>query len=401
MNVGVVLDILLLLLLASGALAGYRRGLLVTFVSAAGFLVGAALGLWLLPGYVALWVPDSPAAFRPAVLVGGTLFLALVVQGLFVKVVAQIAHGLDRSRLGVVDSVLGAVLTVVVTSATAWFTVGVLRVVVPGELARGIGQSRVVAAIDSAMPATSEQVLGEVKTTLDAYGFPRVFSTIGAEPIRPVAGVDPSVATSPAIQKAVNSVLRIDASAPACSRSQEGTGWVYSPGMVVTNAHVVAGSKNVRVRTGNSSLPAKVVAFDAKRDLAVLSVNNLRHQPLPLGRSLENGESAVVAGYPLGGPLKVDAARIREILEAHGDDIYGSSPVQRQVYSLLATVRPGNSGGPLLAPDGSVAGVVFARSLDDKETGYALTLEEARPVLKSVNRQSPEVSTGNCTKTGG
>lgn len=397
MSAGVVIDVLLVVFLAFSVLAGFRRGLLVTVVAVVGFVVGAGLGLRFLPDRVAALTAGGPPLLAALVLVAAVVFLAVLVQALLVRLTSGTAHRLGRSPLGALDALLGAGLTLVVTAVTIWFAAGTLRVVVPGELARGIGQSRVVTAIGDRMPESSDQLLGQVKAALDQYGFPRVFSSIDAENIRPVTGADPAVTASAPIRRATASVLRIDADAPSCSRSQEGTGWVYQPGLVVTNAHVVAGSQGVRVRAGGASLTGRVVVFDPRRDLAVLSVDGLAAAPLSLGGDLAHGDSAVVAGYPLGGPLKVDPARVREVLQARGDDIYGTGQVQREVYSLLATVQPGNSGGPLLAPDGTVAGVVFARSLDDAQTGYALTLSETRAVLDQASRTAAPVATGSCT----
>ncbi|QQS01524.1 MAG: MarP family serine protease [Austwickia sp.] len=397
MTLGTTLDVVLVVFLALCALAGLRRGLLLTVVAAAGFIAGAALGLWLLPDRIAALIAGGPPLLRPLLLVAGVMLLASIAQGLAVRLASGAAHRLGKSPLGALDAVLGAALTLAVAAATTWFVAGTMRVVVPGELARGVGQSRVVTAIGTVMPASSEAVLGSLKATLDEYGFPRVFSSIDSEPIRPVPAVDDAAVATPQIRQATRSVLRIDADAPSCSRAQEGTGWVYQQGLVVTNAHVVAGSQGVRVRSGGSSLTARVVVFDPAKDLAVLSVDGLGAAPLALGRPLGHGDSAVVAGYPLGGPLKVDAARVREVLQARGDDIYGHDRVQREVYSLLATVQPGNSGGPLLAPDGTVSGVLFARSLDDARTGYALTLDEARPVLQQASRTAGAVGTGPCT----
>lgn len=397
MTFGTTLDVLLVVFLALCALAGLRRGLLLTVVAASGFVVGAVVALWFLPDRIAALVSGDPPLLRPTLLVLGVVVAATIAQTLALRLVAGLANRLGRSPLGALDAILGAALTLVVAAATTWFVAGTLRVIVPGDLARAIGQSKVVAAIGSALPASSDAVLSRVKGALDEYGFPRVFSSTNAEPIRPVSPADEAAAATPQIRTATASVLRIDADAPSCSRTQEGTGWVYRPGLVVTNAHVVAGAQGVRVRAGNSSLTARVVVFDPRRDLAVLSVTGLGAAPLPLGDRLHHGDSAVVAGYPQGGPLRIDAARVREVLHAYGDDIYGRQGVQREVYSLLATVRPGNSGGPLLAADGSVSGVVFARSLDDPQTGYALTLDETRAVLDQADRTASPVSTGPCT----
>jgi S1-C subfamily serine protease len=140
-----------------------------------------------------------------------------------------------------------------------------------------------------------------------------------------------------------------------------------------------------------------VVLFDAQRDLAVLAVPGLTAAPLHLGGTLERGDQGVVAGFPLDGPLTLEPARVRSTLDAVGADIYGAPGVQREVYSLYAKVEPGNSGGPLLDPAGQVVGVVFAKSLDDDTTGYALTLAEARPVLTAAASANDAVPTGACT----
>jgi S1-C subfamily serine protease len=139
-----------------------------------------------------------------------------------------------------------------------------------------------------------------------------------------------------------------------------------------------------------------VVIFDPRRDLAVLAVPNLAAPALPLGRQLSRGDSAVVAGFPLDGPYRLDAARVRTVLDARGADIYGDPGTVREVYSLFARVQPGNSGGPLLSKTGAVVGIVFAKSLDDESTGYALTLDEAAPVLRKGRNATAAVGTGGC-----
>ncbi|MEP7334091.1 MAG: trypsin-like peptidase domain-containing protein, partial [Terracoccus sp.] len=173
-------------------------------------------------------------------------------------------------------------------------------------------------------------------------------------------------------------------------------GWVVSPGRIITNAHVVAGASRLRVESGGEMLPANVVLFDPNRDLAVLSVAGLDAPALPLGAGLERGQSAVVPGYPLDGPFTVVSARVRATLNARGYDIYSTGTVVREIYSLNTTVQPGNSGGPLLDTQGRVVGVVFAKSLEDDRTGYALTLAEARPVIDRAASASTSVDTGAC-----
>ncbi len=392
-----VLDLLLVLVLVLYALSGFRRGLFATIVGMAGLLAGVGLCLWFLPSRLDI-VPGRFVAARPALLVAA-LFLCGGLGQLLALRVARPAHrSLHASRARVLDSCLGAVLTAGVAAFVLWFAAGVLRTAAPTSFGATLGKSRVVGVIDRLIPSSSDRILGRVVVALDTYGFPRVFNNLATEPITPVEAADPAVTRTRGIQSAGRSVVRIDALAVACGRSQEGTGFVSSRGFVVTNAHVVAGSEQVSVRSGSRGLPAAVVAFDPIRDIAVLSVPDLVAPALVEGEALAAGDQAVVAGYPLAGPYRVDPARVRGILHAIGDDIYGNSGAQREVYSLRATIHPGNSGGPLLTADGKVVGVVFARSLDDSATAYALTLDELHAVTTRLAPGSRPVGTGACTK---
>jgi S1-C subfamily serine protease len=206
------------------------------------------------------------------------------------------------------------------------------------------------------------------------------------------------VRSTAGIRDAVRSVVKVTGTAVACGRAQEGSGWVLRRGTVVTNAHVVAGMPRPGVRVGGvgPSYRGRVVVFDPVRDLAVLDVPGLPAPALPQARDLRRGASAVVAGFPLNGPYRLDAARVREVIDARGEDIYGRRPSVREIYSLYTRVRPGNSGGPLLSTDGAVVGIVFAKSLDADDTGYALTMDEARPVLDAARSADQPVDVGAC-----
>ena len=167
---------------------------------------------------------------------------------------------------------------------------------------------------------------------------------------------------------------------------------------MLTNAHVVAGVDDPQVRVSGDGelLDARVVVFDPDADLAVLYVPELTAAPLDLDDSAGRGDQAVVAGFPGGGPFRLVAARVRDTINARGPDIYHRKQVTREVFSLFADVEPGNSGGPLLSPDGDVYGVVFAKSLDDPNTGYALTVDEARSVARAGRGATREVDTDSC-----
>jgi S1-C subfamily serine protease len=172
---------------------------------------------------------------------------------------------------------------------------------------------------------------------------------------------------------------------------------VYAADHVMTNAHVVAGVASPTIHTGDGrSLAARVVLYDPERDVAVLYVPGLNLAPLSFAGPLSSGQSAIVAGYPENGPFTPRAARIRNVQNARGPDIYQNREVTRQIYALYAKVLPGNSGGPLLTTSGAVAGVVFAAAIDDPKTGYALTAHEVAHDAASGTNATRPVSTQSC-----
>ena len=396
----IVLDILLGVLLVSYGFTGYRQGLVVSVLSLVGFLSGGALGMWVLPGLLQRWHSlDDNVLVRTVVLIFGVFVLASLGQAIAISVGSRLRRGLRVRPARVVDSFLGAVATVLAVSVLVWFMAGAVRDGAPAPLAKAIGGSRVVQTIDRFMPSQTGRLFAGFRTVLDREGFPRVFEGFGTEPIAPVAPPNGGLASGRGVAAASGSIVKITGVAESCNRGQEGSGWVVAPERVVTNAHVVAGveSQHVRIRGTGRSYDARVVVFDPRRDLAVLSVPGLPAPALTPGPDLKRSDGAVVAGFPLDGPYRVDSARVRDVLTATGADIYGNPGVTREVYSLFARVEPGNSGGPLLSSLGDVVGIVFAKSLDDDQTGYALTLDEARPVLEAASRSSSPVSTGGCT----
>lgn len=396
---GTTLDVVLLLLLLIYAVVGFRQGLIMGALSLVGFLGAGALAMWLLPSLlmnVDFLVQHEYA--RVAVLIAGVFIAASIGQGLAVAIGGRAREGITWRPARAVDAGLGAVATVLAVSLLVWFVAGAARSVAPPSLARAIGESQVLTTIDRFVPPQTTQLFAGFRSMLDRSGIPRVFDGFSPEPIAPVQPPDPSIAGNRAVRQAADSVVKVTGVAEACNRGQEGSGWVVAPERVVTNAHVVAGmsSPSVQAPGGGGRLPATVVVFDPQRDLAVLAVPGLTAAPIPLGSSLATGDEAVVAGYPLDGPLRLEPARVRSVINATGSDIFGEPGVRREIYSVYSTVEPGNSGGPLLGLDGKVSGIVFAKSLDDDVTGYVLTLNEAAPVLRAAGR-TQEVSTGACS----
>ncbi|MGZ6804254.1 MAG: MarP family serine protease, partial [Nocardioidaceae bacterium] len=202
-----------------------------------------------------------------------------------------------------------------------------------------------------------------------------------------------------ALRQAGPSVVKIVGQAPECSRESEGSGFVLSADHVMTNAHVVAGVRSLTVTTpgpGSRTFVGRVVLYDPRRDVAVLDVPGLDRPALAFAGSVPVGASAVVAGYPENGPFSAVPARVSGRQDVTGPDIYQSASVTRDVYTLRARVEPGNSGGPLLAPDGRVDGVVFARSTDTPDEGYALTAAEVADDARAAAGMTAAVSTQGC-----
>ena len=332
-----IVDVLLAVLLLSYAVTGYRQGLLVSTMSLVGFLSGGALGMWLLPQLLQRWngVGDN-VLWHTVLLVFGVFVMASVGQGLAVSAGTRLRRQVRLKPARVVDAVLGGVASLVAVSILVWFVAGAVRGGAPAPLARAIGSSRILQTIDRAVPAQTTQLFAGFRALLDREGFPRVFDGVQVEPIPSVASPNPAVAASPGVAAAGASVVKITGLAAACNRGQEGSGWVVSPGRVVTNAHVVAGmaSPRVRVQGTGRSYDSQVVVFDPQRDLAVLDVRDLRAPALREGDQLGRGDGAVVAGFPLDGPYRLDPARVRTVLSARGSDIYGAPGTVREVYSL-------------------------------------------------------------------
>jgi S1-C subfamily serine protease len=390
-----MIDVLLVVLLVSYAVSGYRQGIAVGALSLVGFLGGALIAMWLVPPVAGL-LPDGVA--RSVALLVAVLMIAWLGQLAGALLGGRLRDRLTLPAAKAVDQGFGAVAGVVAVSLVLWFIGGALREVTAPTIAKAVADSRVLAVIDSVVPQELSGLASQFRQVVSDSAFPRVFEGVAPEKIIPVPSPNPS-AMPVAVQALVRqSVVKISGEAPDCGRGQEGSGVVVAAQRVITNAHVVAAVRNptVQLAGGGPRYPATVVLFDPTVDLAVLAVPDLRAAPLRLGTDLARGDDAVVAGYPQNGPYTAVPARVRDVIRAKGEDIYNKPGAIRQVYSLYAHIEQGNSGGPLLSSSGAVSGLVFAKSYDDTSTGYALTMGEIRPELIAGIQASAPVSTGPC-----
>ena len=397
-------DVLIVLVLLAYAVSGFRAGILVSASSLAGFLAGGALALWVLPRALAHWAgwADVPPLLQWIGLLVVLLGSAALGQFLGLRLGHRLRRGVRSSAGATFDALGGGLLVVLTTAMVLWFLGGAARLTGSSTLSAVVGRSAILAAVDRTIPVPVGTVLAGLNTVMTGQGFPQVFGGVAREPITSVQTPDDTVALAPGVQAAGASIVRIDGQASTCRTALEGTGWVVADDYVVTNAHVVAGTDRVAVTSPGTRRPADavVVHFDPRTDLAILHVPGLTARPLTLGEDVERGDSVAVAGYPLAGPYAVEPARVRDRLVARGLDITGREEVTRDVYSLRAPVQPGNSGGPVLDEQGRVVGVVFARSLDDPDTGYALTLAEVSRGVAMAVGETRGVATGACVKAG-
>lgn len=389
------LDLVLLVSAASFAFSGYRQGFVAGVLAFAGFLAGGVAGLLLAPTLVASL---DPGLGQSVLAVGLVLFAASVGQVLLGWLGAMVRRRITWQPARELDNGLGAAVSVLAMLVVAWFLASSLRPGPVPSLSREIGDSKVVAAVDQVMPDRARTLFSSFRRVLDDTALPPVFSGLAPERIRKVPPPDGTITGNAAVRRAAQSVVEVTGTAGDCSRTLDGSGFVVSAQHVLTNAHVVAGVDAPQVRIGGEGrrYDARVVVFDSHRDLAVLYVPDLQAPALSFDGSASTGDDAVVAGFPGGGPFRLVAARVRDEINARGPDIYRRTEVTRDVYSLYADVEPGNSGGPLLSTAGDVYGVIFAKSLDDATTGYALTTKEARPVVSEGRDATRAVDTDTC-----
>ena len=387
-----LLDILLLLVVLAYAASGYRRGLLAGCVSLAGFVGGAVVGVWILPWVMDLVTPGSTRATVAAVFT--VLLPAVAGHELAGRLALRLRRELDRGPLRVADGIGGAVANSVAVLIVAWVAASVLGASSSPLVTSAIRDSRLLGAVQDAMPDTTPGWFSRATSALTEAGFPQVFNPFENESTAEVAAPTGDSVTAAATRAAQRSTVKVEG--VAGTQGREGSGFVYATEHVMTNAHVVAGIDEPTVRVGGvgRTYEARVVLFDPRKDVAVLYVPDLRAPILDFDDDADRGDSAVVAGYPQDGDLNLQAATVANRVQARGQNIYNDTIVTREIYSIRSTVRPGNSGGPLLTTDGRVYGVVFARSTSDAETGYVLTADEVAEDAERAAGATAPVDTG-------
>jgi S1-C subfamily serine protease len=389
-----VVDAILILLMLVFAISGYRQGFVIGALSFGGFFSGALIGLQVGP-LIANQFADG--AVRVVVSLVSIFALAVLGQTLAGWFGTRLRRSITSKPVQRLDDAGGALVSLVAVLLVAWLVAIPLKSTSLPWLNREVRSSSVLDAINGLMPQEAQALSSALRTTLDTNGFPEVFSGLAPTNAREVAAPDPALAKSEVVVNSRRSVLKILGTAPSCSRRIEGSGFVYARERVMTNAHVVAGTRDVEVETSNGRLDGTVVVYDPKRDLAVIHVPGLRAPQMTfIDKPVATGQSAVVLGYPLDGPYDAQSARVSDVGNVPGPDIYEAGEVNREIYTIRALVRSGNSGGPLVAPNGRVLGVIFAAAADDRNIGFAVTAREAAGVAQQGREKTRGVGTGDC-----
>lgn len=362
---------------------GYRQGLIVGALTLVGFAVGAVLGSRLAPLLLnqGSESPYAPLCAALGALVAGAL-AAVAVEGFALGLRARLVR---RRLVHLLDGAGGATLIGAVALGIVWISGSVaLHAPSTAQLRGDVQRSLILRSLNEVLPPS-----GPVLRALDRVD--PAPSVTG--PATPPAPAGSAIAAAPAVREAAGSVVRVLGT--ACGLGVEGSGWAVAPHLIVTNAHVVAGSDDTTVTTASGTeVEATPVHYDPSRDLALLRVG-IALAPLPISARRQSGGEAAVLGYPENGPYRITPARLGETRATVSEDSYGRGPITRTITALGGLVRSGNSGGPLVDGQGRVVGVVFAATTGGRPGGFAIPAEQVREALAEV--APAEVGTGTCT----
>ncbi|GGK80359.1 MarP family serine protease [Planomonospora sp. ID91781] len=395
---GDLLDLVLIALMVAFAVSGYRQGFIIGAMSFVGFVGGLLLGVFIAPPIAGAVVDgDTEQALLAIVIV---FLTAIIGQFASSTIGAVIRSHVTWEPAKVVDAVGGTFASALAVLIGTWFIGSLVASSQFTMISEQVHKSLLLGTVDDAMPQAAKDIQDPIKDFIDKSGFPKVFDGIGGGRLVEVAPPDQGVLKgNPRLERARRSIVKVQGVASSCRKHIEGTGFVYAQNKIMTNAHVVAGvDQDLQIidHRGDSR-PARVVLYNPDRDIAVLHVPGL---DLPILRfyagEVETGDDAIIAGFPHGQGFTPNEARIRVRHKAKGTDIYERNSVVRDVYAIRGLVRQGNSGGPLLTPDGRVYGVVFAAALDQQETGYVLTAGEVAPDAEDGSRLLNRVDTQEC-----
>lgn len=393
-NPGMIVDIVLGITLLGAFVGGWRQGALTSVLSTVGVIGGLFLGAtaapWLM-GYT------ESTAFRFLLAAGSVLLLIGLGNVLGGLLGGRLRQGIRTKVAHRIDSVIGSIFQVITTLVVAWLLAIPLATAGPSQLADGLKDSSILRQVDKAIPAPIRDLPNAIAAMLSDSGLPPLLSPFQEKGSVEVAAPLIEVSNREAVERLRPSVIHINGQAQKCRHLLSGSGFVFAPDYVLTNAHVVAGTETVKLDTVLGVREATVVLYNPEVDVAVLHAPGLGIDPMTwAAESAESGSDAIVMGYPGSGPFTATPARIREKILINGPDIYAENRLDREAYTLRGNVRQGNSGGPLTNNDGQLIGMIFGAAADDTDTGYALTKDEVLRTIGDYVTLTEAVDTREC-----
>ncbi len=387
------IDLIIVLIVIAGALRGAQLGFARQFFSLTGFIVGLITGIVIATQAVKILEDPLDSILAST---GILLFSSFIFSYAGQIIGFRLAKITRKSKLLELDSVFGSVFTTFIILTVVWLVASVFSGVPYRAINRQMSSSFLINHLNDVYPP-APGVLAKLGSYINPDFFPRVFTGPEPRPIGPVSLPD-SQFLRDALENAGPSVVRIES--VGCGGLLTGSGFVAGENLIITNAHVIAGVSEPTIVDTNGRHASETVLFDPAQDIAILRAEgNLAGKPLPFLRStLNRNDAAVTLGYPGGGPIEAVPAGVLAHIRAVGRDIYYSKLAVRDVYQLQTRVTTGNSGGPVVLADGTVAGVIFAKSDSGENTGYALTSTSVQPLLEKAQGTTGEVSTGTCTR---
>lgn len=394
MTPALLVDGLIVLAVFLAIVTGWRQGAFSSVLSTVGVVAGLIIGAALAPPVMQL--TDSVAL---RFLLGlGTIIMLVGLGNLVGGILGASVRDRMRMRASqTIDSAIGSAFAAAATLIVVWLISIPLATALTGPVSQGIRSSEVLGFVDRNTPPGLEQLPARITVLLNDSGLPPLFSPFDEPPAREVAAPNIQIDDHALVEELRPSVIHVQGDSDECRRRLMGSGFVTAPDYVITNAHVVAGTQTVRLDTVLGVRDAEVVYYNPGVDIAVLHAPDLGLPTLPWAETpAASGDDAVVMGFPESGPFEAAPARIRDKLLIAGPDIYASGRVEREAYTVRGTIRQGNSGGPLLDSEGRVLGVVFGASVDQTDTGYAVTAAEVQNQVDDVTRLVEPVDTQGC-----
>ncbi|MBL8159639.1 MarP family serine protease [Candidatus Saccharibacteria bacterium] len=387
-----LLDFVIIVAVFLQALAWAKNGLIMGIFSLGGFWLGMVIGSYFGPDFAKLLTKDSQQQFIYTLV--SIFALALILQTVG-QYIGKRSRGFTTTlHLEKTDKILGAAFSGAMTLVILWL-VSAMAVSLPlTEVRKYVRESVILQTMNKVMPPAPD-IVSELGNLLGPNGFPEVFSGLAPRPAEPVKAPSNQEVVD-AFEASRRSIVMVEGM--GCGGAIIGSGFLAAKDLIITNAHVVAGIANPSVEgeAGRVNVTTPVY-FNPELDIAILQAKGYDAKPLQLaGQLYPRGATGAVIGHPGGGPLEADPAGILRQMTARGRDIYGTDVAERPVYEIQGKVVEGNSGGPLVARDGSVMGVIFARSTFESGIGYAVTSKEVLPLLEKVRANPTPVSTQQC-----